>query len=169
VVWPQNGLARMRHMLMRGRRSRDPCQRGILGEGFMRPWTGLKPNGQGLHSRRMAAMAPFLHRARMHSHAIVSIFHLRDDWDSSSTIPNIEKLKILSSDRPRRIGFFVNPITDLGHSHKITKTRVGLIASEMEGRAMDDILECARGNKRIFLWILPRKISMFRPEQYIDY
>jgi hypothetical protein len=70
-------------------------------------------------------------------------------------------IKNLSSERPRRIGFFMNVIAELGKRHKIAQVQIRLIALEMEKQSLDDIFGMDRlQQEKLFIEITTRILNV---------
>lgn len=75
-------------------------------------------------------------------------------------------VKIVSLDRPRRLGYYINIITGLAKEFKITKVQIRLIAIELQKLGVDDIYSMdKRIQERIFVETV-RKYSNL-PERVI--
>ena len=74
-------------------------------------------------------------------------------------------IKNLSSERPRRIGFFMNVIAELGKHYKIAQVQIRLIAQEMEKQSLEDKFGMDRlQQEKLFIEITTRILNVPKRE-----
>lgn len=75
-------------------------------------------------------------------------------------------IKNLSSERPRRVGFFMNVIAELGKRYKIAQVQIRLIALEMDKQSLDDKFGMDRlQQEKLFIEITTRILNV--PERAV--
>jgi hypothetical protein len=74
-------------------------------------------------------------------------------------------IKNLSSERPRRIGFFMNVISELGKRYKVAQVQIRLIAQEMEKQSLEDKFGMDRlQQEKLFIEITTRILNVPKRE-----
>jgi hypothetical protein len=75
-------------------------------------------------------------------------------------------VKIASSDRPKRLGYYINVIADISKEFKVAKVQIRLISIELQRQGIDDIYSIDKSmQEKIFVEIVQKYISL--PEQAI--
>lgn len=77
---------------------------------------------------------------------------------------NCGVVKIASSEKPKRLGYYINILTKFSEQWKITKVQIRLISMDLQRHGIDDIYSMDKYmQEKLFLQIIQKYVNLTEP------